>query len=91
MYSRFSPLLAADRLARQVIQRGDSDGLVSMVQGYKDSTQPERIERIKGAIAIKAKSQKLIYWLRRILSDWAYNGDKEAERLLGQLPVVDSE
>jgi hypothetical protein len=86
-----SPLPAADALARQTIQRGDSDGLVSLVQGYKDSKRADRLDRIKEAIALKTKSRKLIYWLRRTLGDWAYEGDKQAEALLSQLPVVESE
>ena len=86
-----SPLPAADVLARQTIQRGDSDGLVSLVQGYQDSKRTDRLDRIKDTIALKTKSRKLIYWLRRTLGDWAYEGDKQAEALLSQLPVVESE
>jgi hypothetical protein len=86
-----SPLPAADEMARQVIQRGDSEELIWLVQGYQDSLSPDRTERIKNAIALKTKSQKLIFWLRRTLGDWADNGDKQAESLLTQLPVVESE
>ena len=86
-----TPLPAADVLARQTIQRGDSDGLVSLVQGYQNSKRTDRLDRIKDTIAVQTKSRKLIYWLRRILGDWAYEGDKQAEALLNQLPVVESD
>jgi hypothetical protein len=86
-----SPLPEADLLARQVIQRGDSDDLIWLVQGYEYSGRKDRLDRLKEAAALKTKSQKLIYWIRRTLGNWAYQGDKEAERLLSQLPVVDLE
>jgi hypothetical protein len=86
-----SPLPGADVLARQVIQRGDSAPLVSLVQGYQDSRRADRLDRIKDIALLKKKSRKLIYWLRRTLGDWANAGDKQAETLLNQLPMVDSE
>jgi hypothetical protein len=86
-----SPLPEADKLARKVIERGNSDGLVSLVQGYDDSRRPDRLDRIKDIVALKSKSRKLVFWLRRTLGSWAYEGDKEAERILNQLPVVESE
>jgi hypothetical protein len=86
-----SPLPAAVDLAREVIRRRNWDGLVSLAQGYEDSTRSDRLDRVKDIIAIKNKRPKLIHWLRRTLGSWAYDGDKEAERLLSQLPVVESE
>jgi len=86
-----SSLPEADKLAREVIQRGDSDGLVSLIQACKDYKKTDRLELLKEAAVIETKSQKLIYWLRRTLGDWAYHGNKEAERLLSQLPVVELE
>ena len=86
-----SPLSAAELLAREVIRRGQSDGLVWLVQGYHYSERPDRLVRIKEVVALKHKSRKLVFWLRRILDEWADNGDKEAERLLAQLPVIESE
>jgi hypothetical protein len=86
-----SPLSDADVLARQVIQHGNSDHLVSLVQGYEDSRRPDRFDRVKDIVSLKKKSRKLVYWLRRTLGDWAYAGDKQAEALLNQLPIIDSE
>jgi hypothetical protein len=86
-----SPLPAADVLAREVIKAKDSAALVSLVQGYQDSKRADRLERIQDVMAIKTKSRKLIYWLRRTLGDWAYEGDKKAESLLNQLPDVGPE
>jgi hypothetical protein len=86
-----SPLPAADVLAREVIKGKDSEALVSLVQGYEDSKRVDRLERIQDAMAIKTKSRKLIFWLRRTLGTWAYKGDKKAEALLNQLPDVGPE
>jgi hypothetical protein len=86
-----SPLPAADVLARAVIKGKDSEALVWLVQGYKDSKRADRLERIRDVMAIKSKSRKLIYWLRRTLDDWAYDGDKEAQSLVSQLPDVGPE
>ena len=90
VYAR-SPLLIADNLARGVIARGDSKELVWLVQGYDDSKRTNRLDRLREVVALKSKSRKLIYWLRRTLGDMAYHGDKQAEALLNKLPVVDSE
>ncbi len=87
----WSPLPAADVQARQLIQRGDSEPLVWLVQGYEDSPNPERLDRIKEAMAIKDKSRKLTYWLRRVLEHWAREGDPQAASLLSQLPVVEED
>ena len=86
-----SPLPAADELARQVIGKGDSKELTWLVQGYMDSKRPNRLDRLKEIVALKSKSRNLIFWLRRTLGDMAYDGDKGAEAVLAQLPVVDSE
>lgn len=86
-----SPLPEADQIARQIIKNGDSDQLVWLVQAYGDSRSTQRLDRIKEAVKTTPKSQKLIYWLRRTLNDWAYQGNKEAEKLLSELPVVESE
>lgn len=83
-----SPLPAADVLAREVIKGKNSETLVWLVQGYQDSKRADRLERIQDVMAIKIKSRKLIYWLRRTLGDWAYDGDKKAESLLNELPDV---
>jgi hypothetical protein len=83
-----SPLPAADVLAREVIKGKNSDALVWLVQGYEDSKRVDRLERIQDVMAVKTKSHKLIFWLRRTLGTWAYNGDKKAEALLSQLPDV---
>ena len=86
-----SPIPAADIFARQVIERGSSDALVSLVQGYQDSKRRGRLDRIKDVIALKSKNRKLLFWLRGTLGDWAYDGNKEAAFLINQLPVVEAE
>jgi hypothetical protein len=86
-----SPLPAADTLAREVIKRGDSEGLIWLVQGYEDSKRTDRLERLQEITKIKTKSHKLIFWLRRTLGDWAHHGDTQAESLLSQLPVIENE
>ena len=86
-----SPLPIADTLVREAIQRGDSEGLVWLVQGYQDSHRSDRLDRLREIVALKSKSNKLIYWLRRTVGNMAYRGDKAAELLLGQLPVVEAE
>ena len=86
-----SPLPEAGALAKRVIQRGNSKSLEMLVQGYEDSRRPDRLDRIKEIVALKAKSRDLIYWLRHTLGGWAYDGDKQAESLLSQLPVGEPE
>jgi hypothetical protein len=86
-----SPLPQAEELARKVIQGGDSESLIWLVQGYDESKRPHQIDRVKDIIALKNKSRKLIFWLRRTLGDWAHQGDEQAKQFLDQLPVVESE
>ena len=81
-----SPLPEADALARELIRRGDSKGLVSLVQAYGDSSNPRRWERLQDVIAVKQKGNKLRYWLRRTLADLAFHGHEQAKELMKQLP-----
>lgn len=69
--------------------RADST-LVSLVQVCDDSKRPDRLEQLREIAHLEPKSQKLIFRLRRVLGNMAYNRDKEAEKLLNDLPVVDA-
>jgi len=85
-----SPLLEGDELARQLTKKGESEDLVSLVQGYGDSKRHDRLDRLSEIAHLKTKSKDLIYWLRRILEELAYEGEKRAESLLNELPKVDA-
>lgn len=90
VYAR-SPLPVADELARKVISKGDSDELTWLVQGYMDSKRTNRLDRLKEIVALKSKNRNLTYWLRRAFEDMVFDGYKEAEPVLAQLPILDPE
>jgi len=80
-----SPLAEADELARAVIQGGEPKGLTPLIQGYKDSLNPNRWERLRDAVHLESRSPEVDQWLRRTLKDMASQGDESAARLLGKL------
>jgi hypothetical protein len=86
-----SPLPAADALVQEIVHGKDVDGIIFLVQGYQDSKNPRRLQRIESVAARDGKTKKLIFWLRRTLGSMVSQGDEHARTLLNKLPVVESE
>ncbi|HEX7998545.1 MAG TPA: hypothetical protein VF528_09155 [Pyrinomonadaceae bacterium] len=77
-----SPLAEADKLARVIIKENNPKDVLSLIQGYKDSANPNRWERLLDVINIKSKDSEVDYWLRRTLEGMAEDGDNKATELL---------
>lgn len=80
-----SPLEEADRLARRVIETNSPDDLSSLIQGYEESRNPNRYDRLRDIAEIKNKDAKVSDWLKRTLDAMVSNGDVRASELLEML------
>jgi hypothetical protein len=77
-----SPLEEADRLAREVIKKSEGDDLVSLIQGYKDSHNPNRLDRLSDVLNVRHQDRNVRYWLKTVLEDLADKGEGKAVELL---------
>jgi HEAT repeat protein len=78
-----SPLAEADTLAKATIQDNNPKDLTPLIQGYKDSANPHRWDRLRDVISLRSKDSQVDYWLRTTLKDMAKGGDHKAAELLG--------
>lgn len=81
-----SPLPEADVLARAVIQKGEPEDLVLLIQGYGESLNPNRWERLNDIIQRKTNAPEVEAWLWKTLEGMADKGDKRASKLLELQP-----
>lgn len=77
-----SPLPEADQIASSIIQGKNQEELTSLIQGYEDSLNPNRWDRLQDIVNKKDKSQDASYWLKVTLRNMAGEGDTRAEGLL---------
>ena len=80
-----SPLDEADRLARAVIRGNNPKDLTSLIQGYKDSTNPNRWNRLRDIINLGNNDTQVNYWLRRTLGEMAEEGDVKSAEILRKI------
>ncbi|MFG6432279.1 hypothetical protein [Roseateles sp. LYH14W] len=81
-----SPLPQADLLARRVVREGQEEDLSALLQGYKESANPNRWNRLADVAALPVRPPKVERWLRSTLVDMAEEGDLRAAELLHRLP-----
>jgi hypothetical protein len=81
----YSPLDEADRLAKSVIEGNDPEALSSLIQGYGDSHNPNRWNRLRDVINLKDRNPEVDSWLRRTLEEMAEKGDTKSGELLKSL------
>lgn len=77
-----SPLVEADILARGVIEGSDTDGLTSLIQGYEESHNPNKYDRLLDIIRLPKKDPKVEHWLKRTLVTMSEDGDLRSSVLL---------
>ena len=77
-----SPLVEADILARGVIEGSDTDGITSLIQGYKESHNPNKYDRLLDIIRLPKKDPKVEHWLKRTLQTMSEDGDVRSSVLL---------
>ncbi len=70
-----SPLKEADNLAKRVIEASGTDDLVSLIQGYKESRNPNRWDRLRDINGRAKRDAKVDYWLRVTLNEMSDDGD----------------
>jgi hypothetical protein len=76
----YSPLDEADILAKSVIERNDPKDLIWLIQGYKDSHNPNRWSRLRDIINSPTRDSSVDDWLKRTLEEMADdNPDLSAE------------
>jgi hypothetical protein len=80
-----SQLEEADVPAESVIEGTDAKGLVWLIQGYRNSHNPNRLDRLRDVANLKTRDSEVDYWLRRTLESMANDGDSNAEELLKTL------
>lgn len=80
-----SPLDEADRLAKDVIVKANTKDLTYLVQGYKDSLNPNRWNRLRDVINLKDRDPEVDNWLRRTLEEMKYSDKKIVAELLKEL------
>jgi hypothetical protein len=80
-----SPLEEADTLARAVIEGDDAEGLEALIQGYKDSNNPNKWARLRDIVNLDHRKPEVLHWLKRTLGDLAEDGDQVAAELLKAL------
>ncbi|MFG6431857.1 hypothetical protein [Roseateles sp. LYH14W] len=80
-----SPLPAADALARRAIRRADEESLMALVQGYKDSTNPNLWDRLADVAAMRQRPPKVDAWLKTVLKQRAEARDARSAALLQSL------
>ncbi len=81
----FSTLPKADTLARRVIAGNDPKDLVILIQGYKESQNPNRFGRLRDVINSDNKDPDVKLWLRITLKEMADEGSGQAAELLKRL------
>lgn len=86
-----SPLPAADAVAKEIIQKNDPKDLTILVQGYEDSFNPNRWDRLRDVINLKDRHPEVDEWLRRTLDDMIHRGDQKAKDLESLLPPAPKE
>lgn len=79
-----SPLAEADKLARVIIQENNAENLSSLIQGYANSNNPDRLERLRDVINLKNKDSLVDYWLRITLEEMAEDGESGAAAILSE-------
>ncbi len=77
----YSPLDEADRLAKEIIEGNYVKGLISLIQGYGESHNPNRYDRLLDIIKLPNKDTEVDYWLSRTLDTMSENGDARAPEL----------
>jgi hypothetical protein len=77
-----SPLSEADIFAKEIILQNDPKILTHLVQGYWYSFNPNKWGRLADIIQLRSDDEDLNYWLERILSEMARDGEKKAVELL---------
>ena len=80
-----SPLEAADTLAKTVIALKNAENLTSLIQGYKESQNPKRFDRLRDIINSDNKDSQVKYWLKITLEEMAEEGNNQAAELLKRL------
>lgn len=80
-----SPLDEADKLAKAIIQNSTPKDLTSLIQGYRDSLNPNRWDRLRDAININSNNPEVNSWLRKTLEQMAGGGDNKAAELLSTM------
>ncbi|MGQ0541338.1 MAG: hypothetical protein ACT4O9_05730 [Blastocatellia bacterium] len=78
----YSPLDEAGRLAMDIIKGTDSRGLISLIQGYGESHNPRKYERLSEIVRLPKKDSEVEHWLRRTIETMNENGDTRASELL---------
>jgi hypothetical protein len=81
-----SPLPEADELAQAIIRTGKPESLSPLVQGYEESFNPNRWDRLSDIVHLKKKDPKVEEWLWRVLGDMARKGDDRAAEMLELRP-----
>jgi hypothetical protein len=77
-----SPLPLADVLARRTIRDGDEERVTMLVQGYKDSTNPNLWDRLADIAAMRPRPPNVDAWLKTVLKERSQEGDARAAELL---------
>lgn len=77
-----SPLVEADILARGVIEGSDIEGVISLIQGYEESRNPNKYDRLLDIIRLPQKDPKVDHWLKRTLLMMSDDGDLRASEML---------
>lgn len=80
-----SPLGEADRLARDVIRENNPKDLTSLIQGYRDSINPNRWDRLRDVVNLGNRDTQVNYWLRRTLGEMADEGDIRSAEILREM------
>jgi len=83
-----SPLPEADVLARAVIQKNEPESLVFLIQGYGESLNPKRWERLNDIIQRPKKAPEVEASLWQTLEGMAEKGDQRAAKLLELRPAA---
>lgn len=77
-----SPLPEADVYAKEIISQKDPKVLRYLVEGYEDSADPNKWDRLADIIQLRSEDKDLNYWLETTLSKMADNGQTKAHEYL---------
>lgn len=77
-----SPLDEADMLAKTVIEEKDPKRLTSLIEGYKDSHNPNRLSRLRDIVDLNTRDSDVDYWLKIALEKLIEEGAAGADELL---------
>ncbi|MBK6591042.1 MAG: hypothetical protein IPG22_22510 [Acidobacteria bacterium] len=80
-----SPLEAADQLAKRVIAANNPKDITWLIQGYKESQNPNRFDRLQDIINSNNRDPEVKNWLKRTLEEMAEEGSSQAADLLKRL------